>query len=198
MKKDLTVNNALTWWNEATIGLDLSLTCTGYCMSSKEGSQAFGTIEPGDKRSGCERIKYIRDHLMELPLKPLAVIEDFGFGTKGRGFEIGGLGWAVRIALYERKMPYILVAPTVVKKFVCGVGNVDKNVILKEVYKRWNFDTNDDNVADAFALNKIAEGLVGRYQPQTSIQLMILEDLLKNMGKQEGTTIEFLNSKLEG
>lgn len=59
------------------------------------------------------------------------------------------------------------------------MGNADKNIVIKEVYKRWQFDTNDDNIADAFVLNRIGCQMTGRDKPQTSIQQVIAEDLVK-------------------
>lgn len=182
-KKETSTLSKIIEWPGPILGLDLSLTGTGWYLSTKEGSIGHGVIGT-DKITGLERLSLIKyyihdDIIAKFPGDTRVIMEDFGFGTKGRGFEIGGLGYIVRMSLWEEDIPYTLVAPTVLKKFCCGKGNVDKNVILKEVYKRWKFDTNDDNIADAFVLNRIGCQMVGREEPQTSIQKMIVEEYVE-------------------
>jgi len=46
----------------------------------------------------------------------------------------------------------IAVKPTTIKKFVTGKGNAKKDTIIKEIYKRWGFDTDNNNTADAYAI----------------------------------------------
>ena len=45
--------------------------------------------------------------------------------------------------------------PQELKKFVAGKAGVSKDVILKEVFKRWGFDTNVNDVADAYGLGRL-------------------------------------------
>lgn len=44
------------------------------------------------------------------------------------------------------------VTPGEVKKFVTGKANTKKELVLKEVYKRYGFDTDINDVADAYAI----------------------------------------------
>jgi crossover junction endodeoxyribonuclease RuvC len=60
----------------------------------------------------------------------------------------------------DRGIRYVEVTPTVLKKFVSGNGNANKDIILKEVYRRWGMDLNDHNLADAFVLTKIGEAVL--------------------------------------
>ena len=46
--------------------------------------------------------------------------------------------------------------PKILKMFVTGNGNSGKDLMIREVFKRWNFDTNNNDVADAFGLAKMA------------------------------------------
>ena len=50
----------------------------------------------------------------------------------------------------------ILVAPQQLKKFATGSGNTKKELITKEVLKRWDVDFDDTNLAEAYVLARIA------------------------------------------
>ena len=69
--------------------------------------------------------------------------------------------------------------PSQLKKFVTGKGNVEKSVVMKEVYKRFGIDTDDDNTADAVVLGHIGMSLTGAYIPTTADQRATLTDLRK-------------------
>lgn len=57
----------------------------------------------------------------------------------------------------------LMVNPQTLKKFATGSGasSVKKAHILKTVYTRWGFDTEDDNIADAFVISEIGLALCG-------------------------------------
>lgn len=142
----------------------MSLTGTGWCVNTQSDLQ-MGLIDT-DKMTGLERMKHIlveiNSKLGKEDEKVLIIMEDFSFASKGASlFQIAGLGYLVRYHLWEQSIPFILVPPTVLKKFVTGVGNSDKNVMLKEIYKRWGADINDDNIGDAYGLTRIGRALVG-------------------------------------
>lgn len=56
------------------------------------------------------------------------------------------------------RMP--LVAGNTLKKFVTGKGVGKKQLMVKFVYQKWGFDTNDDNLADAYGLARLASALL--------------------------------------
>lgn len=89
----------------------------------------------------------------------LVAIEGFSFGSKGRAvFDIGGSGWIVRLALYERGVKYVEVPPSVLKRFACGRGNADKSAMLMAAINRLGYDNPkpDDNEVDALWLRALA------------------------------------------
>ncbi len=51
----------------------------------------------------------------------------------------------------------ITMVPGQIKKFITGKGNAKKELILKEVFRRYDFDTSDNNIADAFAIAKYVQ-----------------------------------------
>ena len=187
------------------IGLDLSLTATGMVVVVDNGRPSSTVIEPKALR-GIERMRWvvreIRNRGVIRPdrMSQLILIEGFSFGSKGQAiFEIAGLGYLVRDFLYELAVPYVVVAPGQVKKFATGRGNVNKNIVLREVWKRWQFDAADDNVADAFVLMKIGQCLLGKAEPTTAEQRAVLKDLASdNASVLEGLkTCEFANQKMQ-
>ncbi len=159
------------------VGLDLSLVATGYYVVDA-GAEKGGLIEPG-KLSGVRRLDHILtavNALLIAPYQTLAVVEDFSFGSKGKAvFQIAGLGYLVRHLLWSKKITTLLVPPALLKKYVTGAGNADKTVMLKEIYKRWGADINDDNIGDAYALARIGVAHVAGYAGLTAFQVDVLK-----------------------
>src|SRR5665213_1886746 len=97
------------------LGLDLSLTGTGWCLNDKE-TDSMGLIET-DKMIGIPRIDHILVETMKLvDMDTLVIVEDFSFGSKGSAlFQIAGLGYVIRHSLWCKNIDFILVPPTVLK-----------------------------------------------------------------------------------
>jgi Holliday junction resolvasome RuvABC endonuclease subunit len=163
------------------LGLDLSLTGTGWCLNDKEELQT-GLIET-KKMLGLERIHFILTEVMKLiDIETLVVIEDFSFASKGSSlFQIAGLGYIIRHELWSQGIDFILVPPTVLKKFVTGAGNSDKSVMLKEIYKRWGADINDDNIGDGYGLSRIGRAVLEWDTELVGFQ----KEALKQLNKKE-------------
>ena len=89
----------------------------------------------------------------------LVIIEGIAFMVRNSVslVQLSALNYMVRESLYKEKIPFLIVAPTTLKRFCTGKGNCPKDLILLEVYKRWeeSFDHND--LADAYGLAKIGE-----------------------------------------
>ena len=104
---------------------------------------------------GPERLNIIYDKfrsiLGDLTVDAVA-IEGYAMGGNGKTFSLGELGGVLRLACNQDKLPLIEVPPTSLKKFITGKGNNPKTVVLKDLYKKYNLDINDDNDGDAAAL----------------------------------------------
>lgn len=174
----------------SVLGLDMSVAHTGYCLynlSTKEKKQ--GLIEAPDGMKGMERLAYIRDHVLDIPLRngdlqsTLVLIEGYSFASKGQAIiDLGELGGVIRLGMYVLHIPYLEIPPSRNKKFIGG-GTLQKNRILLEVYKRFGEDLTDDNVADATVLMYLGRALVGDYIPETDPQREVVRDVLKNAFK---------------
>ena len=158
------------------VGIDLSLTATGLCSRSPRGGYSTEEFSPKKKVLIARWVairKYIRDFL-PLSKKCFVFIEGYAFAARSRSVtglaEIGGI---IRMDLYDHGIEYIEIAPTMLKKFVTGKGNVKKDLILKEVYRRWNMDLESHNMADAYGLVKLGEAAFGLPGDWTKDQLKI-------------------------
>lgn len=88
----------------------------------------------------------------------LTLIEGISFGSKGGGSDqLAALNYFIRIFLFRNGIIYFSIPPTSLKKFVTGTGQCKKNLMLKEVYKKWNVDFSDDNLCDAYSLARMAQ-----------------------------------------
>jgi len=147
--------------------LDMSLNHTGFAVFSDNNLLESGVIEPKRKDKdmiGEERIEFIRNYIESLLVSTefntknkveVVVIEDYGFGARGRAvFDLGELGGVVKNYFFKLGIKVVKVAPTALKKFVTGSGRSDKNVMLMKIYKKYGKEFLDDNEADAYALGK--------------------------------------------
>jgi Holliday junction resolvasome RuvABC endonuclease subunit len=75
------------------------------------------------------------------------------------------VGGVVRLALTDGRVPYNIVAPSVLKLFATGHGHSDKMVMVRVAEARGACPA-DDNQADAFFLACVARaGMIGTDQP---------------------------------
>ncbi len=122
------------------------------------------------------------DHLLQeasrfvQTLRPvLAAIErpaySRGEGTSGKTVERNGLYAGLQWMLWRAGVPYLDVASTTLKKFVTGRGDSEKSLMLREVWRKWQYEAKDDNDADAFGLSQLAEAWAEGGDAQWLIQL---------------------------
>jgi crossover junction endodeoxyribonuclease RuvC len=170
------------------VGLDLSLTSTGFCL--KQGDKIeIDTVKtvPKNFNTDLDRLIHIRGILMgKIPNNvKMVCVEDFFTPSNssmiGSAINLAMLGTAIRMALHERGISFVIISPSQLKKFVTGKGIGDKSMILKEVYKRWGIEAKDDNQADATVLAYFAEALVDGYTDQTpQFQVDVIKTVRKD------------------
>jgi len=168
VEKTLEVSTSLSFPKaKRVLGLDLSLTGTGWVRWGSEYQWDSGLIDT-NKMTGMERINYILTDIQSRISTPeetkntLVVIEGYSFASKGSSASaIHELGGIVKYWLWREEIPYILVPPTVLKKFVGGAGNIDKNLMLLKTYKLWGQEFSDDNICDAYGLSRIGRAIIG-------------------------------------
>jgi len=150
-----------------SVGLDLSMTGTGYCI--KRGMVlTVGTIKtkPKDFANDLDRLKHIREQVMaQIPADvDMICVEDFftpaNRAQTGAAIKLAMLGTLIRVAMYDAGYPFYIPVPSQIKKFVTGKGTAQKSIVIREVYKRWGIDAKDDNQADACGMAHLAEALI--------------------------------------
>lgn len=174
------------------IGLDLSITSPGLCIGiSPDNFSSYLIKTPPAGKFGCptERFNNISELILDMivrnvdPSQYFVVIEDYAYGATGHTFAIAENGGTFKHKLfYELGVPFnnlVVVSPGQLKKFVAGIGNAGKDVMIKEVYKRWGFDTRSNDEADAFGLYQIGLCLKGISEPQNQKQKEVIKEIRK-------------------
>ena len=152
-----------------TIGIDLSLVASGLVVleDGKLHSKNLIKSKPSGKLPINEliRLQKISDEVAEIAInnKPeLACIENLAFMAHNTCAltQLAGLSYLVRNKLNLAGIPFVMVAPTTLKKFLTGKGNIKKDMMLMAAYKRYGLTFDNDNIADGFALAKVAYELL--------------------------------------
>jgi len=151
--------------NKLYVGIDASFSGTGVVIINNEfkiiEQRLIGTKKRDDIYDIEHRMLYIVKAL-EFLLKykndiKLVLIEGLSYGSTGDGAaQLAALNYFIRIFLLQNDIPYGSVTPSSLKKFVTGTGQCKKNLMLKEVYKKWGEDFQDDNLCDSYALSRYA------------------------------------------
>lgn len=101
------------------------------------------------------------------------VLEGYGFTRVQNIQSLFEIGTLIRYKLWKYGWKYIEVPPTSLKKFVTGKGNMKKEMMLKEVYKRWNIDCDTNDEADAVGLAHFGMALDGHIEmPKVNMEAL--------------------------
>jgi Holliday junction resolvasome RuvABC endonuclease subunit len=165
-----------------------SLCHTGWALYDRSREVfTYGVIEPPKEvTEDLARMEYMLEEVIGLlpgtravwPQTVFVVIEGLAFSGRGSyALQLAGLGYMLRREFRNAGIAYREVAPTQAKKFLTGKGNCDKNLILKEVFKRYHIDVDDDNIADAVNFNMIGRALLGWNTTSNLAQQSIVDAL---------------------
>jgi len=180
------------------LGIDYSLNKTGYVLlKSNHGAVkviTYGVLDNKKHLKGPSRLVWLSIEFSKLLRRfktshVIVGVEGYSFGSRsGMAFSIGEGGGILKLLLELKKLKgkikeFYYIPPTKLKKFVTGKGNCEKSLILKAVYKKWNFDTDDDNIADAYGIaimtsyiHKLIEGYTISL---TKAEQSVLKDYIK-------------------
>lgn len=164
------------------LGLDLSLTGTGYCVSSTHGEyEIWNTISAKASIRGPHRLFIIRsgiERLLDQYDPVLVCLEGYADHAKGRTFQLGELGGVVRLLLWERGIDYLEPKPTTVKKFLTDNGNAKKDLMILKAFQRFNREFSSNDECDAFALGLIGLTYLGYREPETPYERKSVKELV--------------------
>jgi Holliday junction resolvasome RuvABC endonuclease subunit len=174
------------------IGLDMSLTSTGVCVKTT-GTINIKTIksDPHKHPNDLERLRFIVEEVMRsipimyFPATHMVCIEDYfvPYNPKqiGSAIKLIALGTLMRVRLYEAGIPFFVVSPSQLKKFVLGKGTGQKDLILREVYKRWGINAENNDQADSVVLAYLAESLImGSKDDMPKFQIEVIDAVMRD------------------
>jgi Holliday junction resolvasome RuvABC endonuclease subunit len=156
---------------DLVVGLDLSLESPGWALWNKlTGLYDSGFIDVKKlKIDGMPRLRLIRTYLIEILAKVnkpddkiVVFIEGYAFAAKGRGvISLGELGGVIRLHITDNGGKFFEIPPSSLKKFIMGKGTGDKAVMLKDLYKRYGHDINQNDEGDAVCLVELGRACLG-------------------------------------
>lgn len=172
----------------AVLGLDLSTTASGLVVLGWQGDgvppfrwsarEVKPLAEATDALDAAvSQVQELDGVLGDFAIK-LAVIEGYGFASQ-RLAPLVEVGTCYRLKLRQRGVPYVIVAPSQLKKWATGSGGskVKKDQVRLGVYKRWGFEHDSNNVVDAYALATIGLALRGAPVAATDPMRQVLAKL---------------------
>lgn len=128
-------------------------------------------IPPSDLRSTI-RMQYLREALKHT-LEPYAkadgtAMEGQSYGSSGQLDQLGRIGGIVEVLLADLYgAPPLVVPPAVLKKFVTGNGQANKNLMMRATKVYWDVEVTQDDMCDAHGLARLAAEY---YQPQSTLR----------------------------
>lgn len=144
------------------LGLDLSLTSTGFSCGEQTGVIAV-------PEKGSERLVLIRDKVKELVLTlniSVVLIEGYSFSSRNsHAHAIGELGGVIRVMLHENGVPFVDIPPTCRAKFATGKGNAGKSEVISSVSAKTGIvfpNPGSDDRCDAWVLEEMGLAKAGR------------------------------------
>lgn len=145
--------------NAAFIGIDTALRYLGVSIIQK--TETILTLIDTGGLQDVERLAYIRDAIDDL-IEPIdtplfGAVEGGSYNSGGQLFQLGQAQGLAQIVMYDRDIPFLVVAPTRLKKFFAGNGGASKERMMSRAKNHLDVDEIDDNLADAFALACVAE-----------------------------------------
>ena len=140
-------------------GIDQSLQNTGVVVLDSKGKFVESHTWKPKKLRGSDRLEYfyrkVEGLVLAMHLTPtLYAMEGYSYSPYKMA-DLGELGGVMKLAFQLSATDLVIYPPTVVKKFVCGKGNAKKELVMKEVYKRWGFESSDNNLTDAYGIARL-------------------------------------------
>lgn len=174
-----------------SIGIDLSLVGSGVVVLDDGDivaqhlikSKPVGT-KPIDELKRIRKIVEEIEMIISEEIPTIAVVEGMAFMARNTTalVQLSALNYMARAMLFDYHVPFVIVAPTSLKKFITGSGASKKDIMLMEIYKQYDVTILDDNEADAFALAQVGLALLDKHtKPLNKKQEEVIELLKKQL-----------------
>ena len=137
------------------LGLDLSLSSTGYVLLDDEQAVWYGSVAGGALRD-VDRLehfdRWIRSELRDKRFSHVG-IEGYAYAAvHTHAHALGELGGVIKLAVQQARIPLTIVPPATWKKALCGKGNLDKRNASVEIHKRYGVSFASEDTLDAWAV----------------------------------------------
>ena len=169
------------------IGIDLSVSSTGFVVleSSDKGPPIVleeAVIKPNSKLKGVSRYLDITRTIMQKIYSrnyDVIVLEGYSLNLRFASsviplVELGGI---LRFLFVTDKIKWVEVKATQLKKFVTGKGNAKKEQMLLQVFKRWGYETDSNDLADAYSLACMGLGYLMSLNGITKEQAWVTKEM---------------------
>jgi crossover junction endodeoxyribonuclease RuvC len=173
-----------------SLGLDLSLTGTGVIVldGGKIKLRKLIKSKPGGDKP-VDELRRIRKIVEEIEMivseqqPEIAVIEGLAFMVRNATalVQLSALNYMVRAVLDDYNIPFVIIAPTSLKKFVTSNGKAKKDEMMLETYKRYGVSIANDNECDAYGLSQVGLALKGGNSKDTT---KLQEEVISLLKKQ--------------
>ena len=136
------------------VGLDLSLTSTGYATATRTARLRPKAVkDDAGLPSRIARLRWVRRAILQelvADLPTLVVVEGPSHGsTGGHEHERGGLWWSVLDVVEDAGIAVMVATPTMIKKYATGKGNADKDLVLTQTVRRFPWFEGGNDESDA-------------------------------------------------
>ncbi len=150
------------------IGIDLSIAGTAVTVLDStvyENPDKFivsELISTGPRDFECfeARMDHISSRVFSICLKypdSKIYMEGLSFGSRGQSMlELAALHYNVRLLFYKSTIPFKVIPPTVVKKFVTSKGNAPKELMLMYCLDKFKVKFTNNNLCDSYCLARLA------------------------------------------
>jgi crossover junction endodeoxyribonuclease RuvC len=144
------------------VGLDPSINATGILIINQDSNiieQKLFSCKVEDGAIEDYLIKYENEisFIPNIAGLQMVYLEGPAYHAAGRSIlQMGAIHFISRLIFYKKNIPYKVISPGALKKFVTGKGNSKKDLMLLKTYKKWGIEFEDDNLCDAYGLSKMA------------------------------------------
>ncbi len=173
------------------LGLDMSLTGTGFVVIDNKYNILEKEILHVDARD-TERLLFIEEIFLKIidPFKSklkLVGIETPAFRAEGHLFDMGELSGVLKLHLFKMGIHSIGISPFSLKKYITGSAKEKiKSVIILDLFKNFGVELRNDNLADAYALARIAHNYYNLFLEKKPKKILLQKyqiDVLNNLVK---------------
>lgn len=167
------------------VGLDISLRSTGVALFT-EGEHITWAVTSKPPQTVFDVAQSIQKHLLPIiqrDKQAVIFIEDYAFGSFGTSSSVTALIELTGVIVFWLRtlgIRYYKIPPTIVKKHLCGKGNVKKEQMLLHAYKEYGISFANSDECDAFVLADIGYAFLnGKNINDKSLDKKVLDFLAK-------------------